>query len=113
MRECFRVLAPGGRIAVNLANVVRQDVSSEPTERSGPPRCRWKPPGASGEPWSVMAAPRLWAMLEQIGFLPREHLTWIKALNPEDVATSTAWGSWCPASNPVLTSGRGAGIHCQ
>jgi len=49
-----------------------------------------------------MVAPRLWATLEQIGFLPREQLTWIKALNPEDVVTSTAWGSWCSASNPVL-----------
>jgi len=102
MRECFRVLAPGGRIAVNLANVVRQDVTSQPTELLRQPRGRWKPPGANGQPWSVMVAPRLWATLEQIGFLPREQLTWIKALNPEDVVTSTAWGSWCSASNPVL-----------
>ena len=34
--------------------------------------------------------------------MPREQLTWIKTLNPEDVVTSTAWGSWCSASNPVL-----------
>jgi len=40
MRECFRVLAPGGRLAVNLANVVRQDVSSEPTALLRQPRWR-------------------------------------------------------------------------
>ncbi len=62
LRECYRVLTRGGRIAVNLANVIRQDVP----------------------------------------FLPREQLTWVKAMNPEDIATSTAWGSWCSASNPVL-----------
>ena len=102
MRECFRVLAPGGRLAVNLANVVRQDVSSDLSQLRRRPGWRWKPAGANGQPWSVMVAPRLWAMLEQIGFLPREQLTWIKALNPEDIVTSTAWGSWRSASNPVL-----------
>jgi len=33
LRECYRVLVHGGRIAINLANVVRQNV---PTERSRP-----------------------------------------------------------------------------
>jgi len=102
MRECFRVLAPGGRLALNLANVVRQDVSSLRTESPRRSSKRWKPPGANGQPWSVMVAPRLWTMLEQIGFLPREQLMWAKASNPEDIVTSTAWGSWCSASNPVL-----------
>jgi site-specific DNA-methyltransferase (adenine-specific) len=49
-----------------------------------------------------MVAPRLWSALEQIGFLPREQLTWIKSLDPEDILTSTAWGSWRSAKNPVL-----------
>lgn len=102
MRECFRVLAPGGRIAVNLANVVRQDVSSEQSQLQRRPHGRWKPAGAKGEAWSVMVAPRLWSALELIGFLPREQLTWIKTLDPEDVVTSTAWGSWRSARNPVL-----------
>jgi DNA modification methylase len=102
MRECFRVLAPGGRLAVNLANVVRQDVSSDPRQPRRRPSWRWKPAGANGLPWSAMVAPRLWSTLEQIGFLPREQLTWIKTLDPEDVVTSTAWGSWRSASNPVL-----------
>lgn len=46
------------------------------------PYCRWRSPGANGQPWSAMVAPPLWATLEQIGFLPREQLTWIKALKP-------------------------------
>src|SRR5438105_10140602 len=64
MRECFRVLAPGGRLAGNLANVVRQDVTLGRASRR--PRCPggWSPVGANGEPWSVMVAPRLWSALE-------------------------------------------------
>jgi len=99
MRECFRVLAPGGRLAVNLANVVRQDVTSERTQCQRQPCGHWRPAGANGEAWSVMVAPRFWSALETIGFLPREQLTWIKTLDPEDVVTSTAWGSWRSARN--------------
>jgi DNA modification methylase len=104
LAEAYRVLVHGGRIALNLANVVRQDVPD------GRERVRvwinggfkWKPAGSGGGAWSVIVAPRLWTLLEEIGFLPREQLTWIKALRPEDIATSTAWGTWCSASNPVL-----------
>ena len=102
MRECYRVLSRGGRIAVNLANVVRQDVAASPDNPPYHGRQRWKPPGANGDAWSLMIAPRLWLLLEEIGFLPREQLTWVKAASPEDIPTSTAWGSWCSASNPVL-----------
>jgi DNA modification methylase len=102
LRECFRVLVHGGRIAVNLANVIRQDVAEGRPRPAYNGRSRWKPPGSGGEAWSLMVAPRLWSLLEDIGFLPREQLTWVKAMNPEDIATSTAWGSWCSASNPVL-----------
>src|SRR5260370_26335692 len=49
-----------------------------------------------------MFAPRIWEFFEEIGLLPREQLTWVKAAKPEDIATSTAWGSWRSASNPVL-----------
>jgi len=102
LRECFRVLVHGGRIAVNLANVIRQDIPEGRPRPAYNGRWRWKPPGSGGEAWSLMVAPRLWSLLEDIGFLPREQLTWVKAMNPEDIATSTAWGSWCSASNPVL-----------
>ena len=89
-------------MAVNLANVVRQDVPPARPRPGYRGRWRWKPPGANGEAWSLMVAPRLWSLLEDIGFLPREQLTWVKAMSPEDIATSTAWGSWRSASNPVL-----------
>jgi modification methylase len=105
LRECYRILVHGGRIAINMPNVVRQDVGPGARDdvvyfsNSGR---KWKPAGANGEAWSVMVAPRLWMLLEQIGFLPREQLTWVKAADPADIATSTAWGSWRSASNPVL-----------
>jgi len=104
LRECYRVLAHGGRIALNFANVVRQDVPDgrELVRVRINGGFKWKPPGAGGGIWAVMVAPRLWTLLEDIGFLPREQLTWVKALDPADIATSTAWGSWCSASNPVL-----------
>jgi site-specific DNA-methyltransferase (adenine-specific) len=114
LRECHRVLAHGGRIALNFANVIRADVQdyrSTSSRRGDRDRSRdltrrtngkWVPPGAGGEPWAVIVVPRLWALLEEIGFLPREHLVWVKAGLPEDVAPSTAWGSWCSPSNPVL-----------
>ncbi len=103
LRECYRVLVHGGRIAVNIANVVRQDVggSREVTYTSLSGK-KWKPAGANGAAWSVIVAPRLWSLLEEIGFLPREQLTWVKAADPADISTSTAWGSWRSASNPVL-----------
>jgi modification methylase len=102
LRECYRVLVRGGRIAVNLANVIRQDIPQSRSRSEYDGRWRCRPPGSGGEPWSLMIAPRLWSLLEEIGFLPREQLTWVKAMNPEDIATSTAWGSWRSASNPVL-----------
>lgn len=114
LRECYRVLAHGGRLCLNFANVIRADVQDyrySSSRRGDSERRRelkrradgkWKPPGAGGEPWAVILSPRLWALLEEIGFLPREQLTWIKANTPEDVAPSTAWGSWCSPSNPVL-----------
>ncbi len=100
LRECHRVLGHGGRIAINLANVVRQNVPSERPRPDYQGRWRWKPPGANGDHWAMMIAPRIWALLEEIGFLPREQLTWIKTARPEDIATSTAWGSWRSHARP-------------
>lgn len=114
LREAYRVLAYGGRLALNMANVVRQDVpvaghNGRPTQyqsRNHP--WKWKPPGAGGDSWAVMLAPRIWALLEEIGFLPREQLTWVKGSPTMDEdatatpTTSTAWGTWCSAENPVL-----------
>lgn len=106
LREAYRVLAPGGRLCLNIANVVRQTVpESEPPEVSYVSNggTKWKPAGANGKPWAMLVETRLWGLLETIGFLPRERITWVKAEEPGDVVTqSTAWGSWRSAENPVL-----------
>jgi site-specific DNA-methyltransferase (adenine-specific) len=117
MRECFRVLRHGGRLAVNMANVVRQDVpqagrNGRPTQyqpRESLPKSwhgkrKWTPPGANGDSWALMVGPRLWHLLEDdLGFLPREQLTWAKAENAQDIGThSLAWGTYRSARNPVL-----------
>jgi site-specific DNA-methyltransferase (adenine-specific) len=104
LRECYRVLVHGGRLAINIANVVRQNVPADRQDLQVRANggVKWKPPGANGAAWSLMVLPRLWQLLEDIGFMPREHLTWVKSADPADIATSTAWGSWRSASNPVL-----------
>lgn len=108
MHECYRVLIPGGRIAVNMANVVRQDVPQEgrngrPTQYQSRGGRKWCPSGSGGDSWSVIVTPRLWTLLESVGFLPREHLTWLKGNDPSDTpTTSTAWGTFASAWNPVL-----------
>lgn len=114
IHECYRVLTVGGRLCLNFANVLRADIQpmrltssrcrrvktvSERARRNG----RLQIPGANGEAWSVMVAPLIWSLLKDIGFLPREQITWVKADNPADRGThSTAWGTWCSAQNPVL-----------
>lgn len=80
LRGCFRVLVHGGRIAVNIGNVMRQE-----------------------DGWVRFMLPEMMTALGSAGFIPREHITWIKGSHPEDVShATTAWGSWCSPSNPVL-----------
>jgi len=71
--ECFRVLEPGGRIAVNVANLGRKPFRSLSKD--------------------------VWVVLEEIGFLPRGEIVWTKAAG---ASGSCAWGSWMSASNPSL-----------
>jgi modification methylase len=83
LAECFRVLAPGGRLCLNYANMVRRAEGGRP----------------------MLMAPLMWQALEALGFLPPEQLTWVKASHADEsqqATDSTAWGSWCSASNPVL-----------
>ena len=74
MREVYRVLVWGGRACFNVANLGRR-------------------------PYIPLHA-YLIERFERIGFLMRGEIIWDKG---EAVSgASTAWGSWCSASNPLL-----------
>jgi len=72
-KEVYRVLVPGGRACVNVANLGRK-------------------------PYIPLDAFIIQIMLD-IGFLMRGEIIWDKG---SSAAASTAWGSWCSASNPTL-----------
>ncbi len=71
--ESYRVLAPGGRICINIANLGRK-------------------------PYLPLHAFIIQQMLA-IGFLMRGEIIWDKGAS---ASASTAWGSWMSAANPVL-----------
>ena len=72
-REVYRVLVPGGRACVNIANLGRK-------------------------PYIPLHAFIIRDMLT-LGFLMRGEIIWNKASSSSG---STAWGSWCSPSNPTL-----------
>ena len=72
-QETYRVLAPGGRACINVANLGRK-------------------------PYIPLHAYIIDQMLAT-GYLMRGEIIWNKASSS---SPSTAWGSWCSASNPVL-----------
>jgi site-specific DNA-methyltransferase (adenine-specific) len=72
-RENFRVLAPGGRACINVANLGRR-------------------------PYLPLHS-YLIDQLSSIGYLMRGEIIWNKAAS---ASASTAWGSWRSAANPVL-----------
>jgi DNA modification methylase len=71
--EVFRVLVPGGRACVNVANLGRR-------------------------PYLPLHAWIIDAML-RLGYLMRGEVIWNKAAS---ASPSTAWGSWKSAANPTL-----------
>jgi site-specific DNA-methyltransferase (adenine-specific) len=71
--ETHRVLVPGGRVCINIANLGRK-------------------------PYIPLHSFIIEQMLS-IGFLMRGEIIWDKAAS---ASPSTAWGSWLSASNPVL-----------
>ena len=72
-REVNRLLVPGGRACVNIANLGRK-------------------------PYIPLHVYVIHDMLE-LGYLMRGEIIWDKAAS---ASASTAWGSWLSASNPVL-----------
>jgi site-specific DNA-methyltransferase (adenine-specific) len=72
--ECRRVLEPGGRMAVNVANLGRRPYRS-----------------LSGDVSSMLG--------DDLGFLLRGEIVWVKA---EGANGNCAWGSYASAANPVL-----------
>ncbi len=72
-KEVYRVLVPGGRACINVANLGRK-------------------------PYIPLHAFIIQDMLE-LGFLMRGEIIWVKAGGG---APSTAWGTWLSAKNPVI-----------
>ena len=72
--ECWRVLEPGGRIAVNVANLGRK-------------------------PYRSLAGDITTILQDDLGYLLRGEIVWIKGAG---LNSSCAWGSYGSASNPVL-----------
>jgi DNA modification methylase len=72
-REVYRVLVPGGRACINIANLGRK-------------------------PYIPLHTFIIEDMLE-LGFLMRGEIIWNKASSS---SPSTAWGSWVSAANPTL-----------
>jgi len=72
--ECGRVLEPGGRIAVNVANLGRK-------------------------PYRSLASDVVRILQDDLGLLLRGEVVWRKA---EGASGSCAWGSFASAANPVL-----------
>ena len=72
--ECRRVLEPGGRLAVNVANLGRR-------------------------PYRSLSADVIRILQDDLGLLLRGEIVWVKA---EGASGSCAWGSFRKATNPVL-----------
>ena len=72
--ECVRTLEPGGRIAVNVANLGRK-------------------------PYRSLASDVVHILQDQLGLLLRGEIVWRKA---EGASGSCAWGSFRSPANPVL-----------
>jgi site-specific DNA-methyltransferase (adenine-specific) len=73
LKETFRVLEPGGRVAVNVANLGRKPYLPLNHHVAG--------------------------LMQDIGFLMRGEIVWVKAAG---AGGSCAWGSWRSAKNPTL-----------
>jgi len=80
LKECYRVLKVGGRMAINLPSSIMQSSHSR---------------------MAYLSLDYV-LMMRKIGFLDREWITWIKMPRGEIPGHSTAWGSWKSPSCPYL-----------
>jgi DNA modification methylase len=74
LAECVRKLEPGGRIAVNVANLGRK-------------------------PYRSLSADVIWILQDRLRLLLRGEIIWVKA---RGAGGSCAWGSFQRPANPVL-----------
>jgi site-specific DNA-methyltransferase (adenine-specific) len=72
--ECRRVLEPGGRMAINVANLGRK-------------------------PYRSLSADVIRILQDDLGLLLRGEVVWIKA---EGASGSCAWGSYASSANPTI-----------
>lgn len=72
--ECVRVLEPGGRIAINVANLGRK-------------------------PYRSLSSDVISILQDDLGLLLRGEVIWVKSKGANG---SCAWGSYASAANPVL-----------
>jgi DNA modification methylase len=72
--ECVRTLEPGGRIAVNVANLGRK-------------------------PYRSLSSDVIWILQDRLGLLLRGELIWLKS---RGASGNCAWGSFQRPTNPVL-----------
>jgi site-specific DNA-methyltransferase (adenine-specific) len=73
LKETYRVLEPGGRAVVNVANLGRRPY--------------------------ISLADYVTAMMEDLKFLPRGEVIWLKG---RGASRSCAWGSWRSPNNPTF-----------
>ena len=71
---CYRVLEPGGRFAINVANLGRK-------------------------PYRSLSSDVIRILQDDLGMFLRGEIIWQKS---KGASGSCAWGSFCKASNPVL-----------
>ena len=78
--EIHRCLVIGGRCAINIPEAIQ-----------------------TKEKKIIFVATYFQRIFDEIGFITREHITWVKGYNENHFqGNNTAWGSWCSPSNPYM-----------